>query len=69
MIDTKQRIDLVKNLTKDINISHNNVEKKLKDILVDCNTDSFLVMHKGKLVFEFFDNFTTYETPHHIFNF
>ena len=62
MIDTKQRIDLVKKLVdlKDINISHNNVEKKLKDILVDCNTDSFLVMHKGKLVFEFFDNFTTY---------
>jgi len=31
MIDTKQRIDLVKKLVdlKDINISHNNVEKKL----------------------------------------
>ena len=25
-------------------------------------------MHKGKLVFEFFDNFTTYETPHIIFS-
>ena len=70
MFDPKQRIDVVKKLVdlNDINISHNNVEKKLKDILVDCNTDSFLVMHKGKLVFEFFDNFTTYETPHIIFS-
>ena len=25
-------------------------------------------MHKGKLVFEFFDNFATYETPHIIFS-
>ena len=70
MFDPKQRIDVIKKLVdlNDIEISHNNTEKKLKDILIDCNTDSFLVMHKGKLVFEFFDNFTTYETPHIIFS-
>ena len=68
--DAKQKIDFIKKLTNldEIKISHNNTEKKLKDILVDCNTDSLLVMHKGKLVFEFFDNFTTYETPHIIFS-
>ena len=70
MFDQKRRIDVVKKLVdlNDINISHNNVKKNLKDILVDSNTDSFLVMQKGKLVFEFFDNFTTYETPHIIFS-
>ena len=70
MFDPKQRIDVIKKLVdlNEIEISHNNTEKKLKDILVDCNTDSFLVMHKGKLVFEFFNNFTTYETPHIIFS-
>ena len=68
--DPKQKIDFIKKLTNldEIKISHNNTEKKLKDILVDCNTDSFLVMHKGKLVFEFFNNFTTCETPHIIFS-
>ena len=70
MFDPKQRIDVIKKLEdlNEIEISHNNTEKKLKDILVDCNTDSFLVMYKGKLVFEFFNNFTTYETPHIIFS-
>ena len=68
--DAKQKIDFIKKLTNldEIKISHNNTEKKLKDILVDCNTDSLLVMHKGKLVFEFFNNFTTCETPHIIFS-
>ena len=68
--DPKQKIDFIKKLTNldEIKIFHNNTEKKIKDILVDCNTDSFLVMHKGKLVFEFFNNFTTCETPHIIFS-
>ena len=46
MFDPKQRIDVIKKLVdlNDIEISHNNTEKKLKDILVDCNTDSLLAV-------------------------
>ena len=68
--DPKQKIDFNKKLIdlNELKISHNNSEKKLKEILINCNTDSLLVMHKGILVFEYFNNFTAYDTPHIIFS-
>ncbi len=68
--DPRQKIDLNKKLIdlNDLKISHNNSEKKLNEILINCNTDSLLVMHKGILVFEYFNNFTAYDTPHIIFS-
>ena len=68
--DPKQKICLNKKLMdlNELKILHNNSEKKLKEILIYCNTDSLLVMHKGILVFEYFNNFTAYDTPHIIFS-
>ena len=52
----------------DLEINHKEKKFLLKDIFNKCNTDAFLVMHKGKLLFEYFDNFTKKSTPHIIFS-
>jgi len=49
-------------------IKHKNSSANLQNILKKCDTDAFLVMHKGKLKFEFFDKFTNQNTPHIIFS-
>ncbi len=68
--DFKKQIDFQKKLI-DLNeliINHKNSSYKLIDIFKKCNTDAFLVMHKGKLKFEFFDKFTNYNSPHIVFS-
>ena len=59
----KQLIDI-----DDLVIDHKNTSYKLKKILKKCDTDAFLVMHKGKIKFEFYDKFTRFNTPHIIFS-
>ncbi len=59
----KQLIDI-----DDLIIDHKNTSYKLKEILKICDTDAFLVMHKGKIKFEFYDKFTRFNTPHIIFS-
>ena len=59
----KQLID-IDNLV----IDHKNTSYKLKEIFKICDTDAFLVMHKGKIKFEFYDKFTRFNTPHIIFS-
>ena len=52
----------------DMKIIHNDTSYKFKDILKYCDTDAFLVLHKGILIFEYFANFTLKYTPHIIFS-
>ena len=52
----------------DFNINHNYKKLLFKKVLIDCDTDAFLIMHRGKLVYEHFDNFTDKSTPHIIFS-
>ena len=52
----------------DLVIDHKNTSYKLKEIFKICDTDAFLVMHKGKIKFEFYDKFTRFNTPHIIFS-
>ena len=52
----------------DLVIDHKNTSYKLKEIFKICHTDAFLVMHKGKIKFEFYDKFTRFNTPHIIFS-
>ena len=59
----KKLIDL-----HDLVIDHKNSAYRLKEILKICNTDAFLVIHKGKIKFEFYDKFTNFNTPHIIFS-
>ncbi len=59
----KQLIDI-----DDLVINHKNTSYKLKEIFKICDTDAFLVMHKGKIKFEFYDKFTRFNTPHIIFS-
>jgi CubicO group peptidase (beta-lactamase class C family) len=59
----KQLIDI-----DDLVIDHKNTSYKLKEIFKICDTDAFLVMHKGKIKFEFYDKFTKFNTPHIIFS-
>ena len=59
----KQLIDI-----DDLVIDHKNTSYKLKEIFKLCDTDAFLVMHKGKIKFEFYDKFTRFNTPHIIFS-
>ena len=68
--DANKNINFQKKLMDldDLVINHKNFSHKLKDALKKCDTDAFLVMHKGKLKFEFFDKFTNFETPHIIFS-
>ena len=68
--DTSKKINLDKDLTNlnEILIKHDNLSDNLSNILKKCDTDAFLVMHKGKLKFEFFDKFTNQKTPHIIFS-
>ena len=51
----------------DIQINHDGRSRDLSEILKLCDTDAFLVMYKGKLIFEYFDKFTNYYTPHIVF--
>jgi CubicO group peptidase (beta-lactamase class C family) len=44
------------------------MRSNLLSVLEKCDTDAFLVMHKGILKYEFFDNFTKENTPHIIFS-
>jgi CubicO group peptidase (beta-lactamase class C family) len=44
------------------------MKSNLLSILKKCDTDAFLVMQKGILKYEFFDNFTKENTPHIIFS-
>ena len=71
-IDTNKTNELMfkKNLTdfNDMKIIHNEISHKFKDVLKYCDTDAFLVLHKGVLIFEYFDNFTSKATPHIIFS-
>ncbi len=53
---------------ENLNIKHEDNFYKFYDVLKNCNADAFLVMHKGKLIFEYFDNFTSKNTPHIIFS-
>ena len=53
---------------QNLNIKHEDNFYKFYDLLENCNADAFLVMHKGKLIFEYFDNFTSKNTPHIIFS-
>ena len=64
------KINIEKNLINlnDMLIKHKNSSANLQNILKKCDTDAFLVMHKGKLKFEFFDKFTNQNTPHIIFS-
>ena len=68
--DPNTKIKIEKNLTNlnDMLIKHKNSSANLQNILKKCDTDAFLVMHKGKLKFEFFDKFTNQNTPHIIFS-
>ena len=68
--DVDRKINLEKQLIDldELIINHKHNSYKLKDVLKKCDTDAFLVMHKGKLKFEFFDKFTNYNTPHIIFS-
>ena len=59
----KQLIDI-----NDLLINHKNSSYRLKEILKKCDVDAFLVMHKGKIKFEFYDKFTKFNTPHIIFS-
>ena len=52
----------------DLIINHNNSSFNFIDILKKSDTDAFLVMHKGNLIYEFFDNFTSKNSPHIIFS-
>ena len=69
-IDPSKKINLNKNLINlnDILIKHESSADSLQNFLKKCDTDAFLVMHKGKLKFEFFDKFTNHKTPHIIFS-
>jgi len=60
---TKDLLDL-----SDMIINHQGNKLNLLSVFKQCDTDAFLVMHKGKLKFEFFDNFTKKDTPHIIFS-
>ena len=59
----KKLIDL-----NDLVIDHKKSSYRLKEIFKICDTDAFLVMHKGKIKFEFYDKFTNFNTPHIIFS-
>ncbi|MAJ13344.1 MAG: hypothetical protein CMN44_00015 [SAR116 cluster bacterium] len=52
----------------DLIVNHEGNSSKLSQILDQCDTDAFLVMHRGKLIFEYFNNFTNYYTPHIVFS-
>lgn len=68
--DPNTKIKIEKNLTNlnDMLIKHKNSSANLQNILKKCDTDAFLVMHRGKLIFEYFNNFTNYYTPHIVFS-
>ena len=68
--DSSTKINIEKSLTNlnDMLIKHKNSSANLQNILKKCDTDAFLVMHKGKLKFEYFDKFTYQNTPHIIFS-
>ena len=59
----KELIDI-----NDLLINHKKSSYRLKEILKKCDVDAFLVMHKGKIKFEFYDKFTKFNTPHIIFS-
>ena len=59
----KKLIDL-----NDLVIDHKKSSYRLKEIFKICDTDAFLVMHKGKIKFEFYDKFTNFNTPHIVFS-
>lgn len=52
----------------DLKINHDGQIRDLLELLKICNTDAFLVMSKGKLIFEYFDQFTNYSSPHIVFS-
>ena len=52
----------------DLKINHNGQTRDLLELLKICHTDAFLVMSKGKLIFEYFDQFTNYSSPHIVFS-
>ena len=52
----------------DLQINNEGKTKDLSEVLKLCDTDAFLVMSKGKLIFEYFDQFTKYNTPHIVFS-
>ncbi len=52
----------------DLIVNHEGNSSKLSQILDQCDTDAFLVMHRGKLIFEYFNNFTNYYSPHIVFS-
>ena len=68
--DPSTKINIEKSLINlnDMLIMHKNSSANLQNILKKCDTDAFLVMHKGKLKFEYFDKFTYQNTPHIIFS-
>ena len=52
----------------DLQIYHDGMSRDLSEVLKLCDTDAFLVMSKGKLIFEFFDQFTNFSSPHIVFS-
>ena len=49
-------------------IIHKENKLILKNILKECQTDAFIILHRGKLIFEYFDYFTKKHTPHIVFS-
>ena len=68
--NTSEKIGFEKKIIdlNNIIIEHNEKKSNLISILKKCDTDAFLVMQKGQLKYEFFDNFTKENTPHIIFS-
>jgi hypothetical protein len=64
------RVNFKKELNNfnDLIINHNNTKLNFIDVLNKSDTDAFLIMHRGKLIYEFFDNFTSKNSPHIIFS-
>ena len=70
LVNLDNKYDLSSNLKNfdDLIIKHKKQNFLLKDIFKRCDTDAFLIMHKGKLIYEYFDKFTKSFTPHIIFS-
>ena len=59
-----------KNITnlQDLKVIHQDIRYNFINVLKNCHTDAFLVMHKGVLIYEYFDKFTLKDSPHIIFS-
>ena len=69
-IGNDDKINFKTNLTNldDLIINHKQNKFNFIDVLKKSDTDAFLIMHKGNLIYEYFDNFTSKNSPHIIFS-